>query len=75
MAQAGHLGMVTIATNMAGRGTDIVLGEAIRRFLAEAASWWKKNRARALLSGRRKAEDFSHSGAGDDAFLLSGPGI
>ena len=26
IAQAGRLGMVTIATNMAGRGTDIVLG-------------------------------------------------
>ena len=26
VAQAGHLGAVTIATNMAGRGTDIVLG-------------------------------------------------
>jgi preprotein translocase subunit SecA len=26
---AGHLGRVTIATNMAGRGTDIVLGEGV----------------------------------------------
>ena len=26
VAQAGKLGAVTIATNMAGRGTDIVLG-------------------------------------------------
>ncbi|HWS30231.1 MAG TPA: preprotein translocase subunit SecA [Clostridia bacterium] len=26
VAQAGHYGMVTIATNMAGRGTDILLG-------------------------------------------------
>ena len=26
VAQAGHFGAVTIATNMAGRGTDIVLG-------------------------------------------------
>ncbi|MFS6948959.1 hypothetical protein, partial [Escherichia coli] len=26
IAQAGRLGAVTIATNMAGRGTDIVLG-------------------------------------------------
>ncbi|NLW07363.1 MAG: preprotein translocase subunit SecA [Clostridia bacterium] len=34
VAQAGRLGMVTIATNMAGRGTDIVLGgnpEALAR--------------------------------------------
>jgi preprotein translocase subunit SecA len=26
VAQAGRKGMVTIATNMAGRGTDILLG-------------------------------------------------
>src|SRR5690606_664420 len=29
MAQAGQVGTVTIATNMAGRGTDIVLGEGV----------------------------------------------
>ncbi|MGX9365669.1 preprotein translocase subunit SecA [Desulfoplanes sp. PS50] len=30
VAEAGHKGRVTIATNMAGRGTDIVLGEGVR---------------------------------------------
>jgi preprotein translocase subunit SecA len=44
VAQAGRLGMVTIATNMAGRGTDILLGgnaefmakqEAVKRGLAQ----------------------------------------
>ncbi len=30
VAQAGQKGHVTIATNMAGRGTDIVLGEGVR---------------------------------------------
>jgi preprotein translocase subunit SecA len=29
VAQAGQPGMVTIATNMAGRGTDIILGEGV----------------------------------------------
>lgn len=29
VAQAGQKGQVTIATNMAGRGTDIVLGEGV----------------------------------------------
>jgi preprotein translocase subunit SecA len=29
VAQAGQRGMVTIATNMAGRGTDIILGEDV----------------------------------------------
>ncbi|HTK95902.1 MAG TPA: preprotein translocase subunit SecA [Terriglobales bacterium] len=44
VAQAGRYGMVTIATNMAGRGTDILLGgnaefmtkqEAVKRSLAQ----------------------------------------
>ncbi len=30
IAKAGHKGAVTIATNMAGRGTDIKLGEGVR---------------------------------------------
>ncbi len=30
VAKAGHRGSVTIATNMAGRGTDIKLGEGVR---------------------------------------------
>ena len=30
VAQAGQPGMVTIATNMAGRGTDIVLGDGVK---------------------------------------------
>ena len=35
VAQAGHLGAVTIATNMAGRGTDIKLG-GNSEFMAKA---------------------------------------
>ncbi len=35
IAQAGHPGTVTIATNMAGRGTDIVLGGSLEAELAE----------------------------------------
>ncbi|PID72415.1 MAG: preprotein translocase subunit SecA [Desulfobulbus propionicus] len=31
IAEAGHKGKVTIATNMAGRGTDIKLGEGVRQ--------------------------------------------
>lgn len=30
IAKAGHKGAVTLATNIAGRGTDIVLGEGVR---------------------------------------------
>ncbi len=35
IAQAGRPGTVTIATNMAGRGTDIVLGGSLDHMLAE----------------------------------------
>jgi len=35
VAQAGRLGQVTIATNMAGRGTDIVLGGNLDFFVKE----------------------------------------
>ncbi|WCM94362.1 preprotein translocase subunit SecA [Acidovorax sp. NCPPB 2350] len=34
VAQAGRAGMITIATNMAGRGTDIVLGGNIEKEIA-----------------------------------------
>jgi preprotein translocase subunit SecA len=46
VAQAGRLGMVTIATNMAGRGTDILLG-GNADFLTRQ-ELVKKNRVRAL---------------------------
>jgi preprotein translocase subunit SecA len=36
IAQAGHTGMITIATNMAGRGTDIVLGGNVDKAIAAA---------------------------------------
>lgn len=38
IAEAGRPGTVTIATNMAGRGTDIVLGGNLQAELAEAGS-------------------------------------
>ncbi len=39
VARAGHLGRVTIATNMAGRGTDIILGTFTHQ---ELLDHWKK---------------------------------
>ncbi len=35
VAQAGRAKMVTIATNMAGRGTDIVLGGNVEKLIVE----------------------------------------
>ncbi|KAA0452470.1 MAG: preprotein translocase subunit SecA [Candidatus Thioglobus sp.] len=47
IANAGSLGAVTIATNMAGRGTDIVLGGKLAEEANEAqkADWQKQHNA------------------------------
>ncbi len=55
IAQAGCLNAVTIATNMAGRGTDIVLGgaqtEAILADQAQLAQWKTQHAAVLALGG------------------------
>lgn len=63
VAQAGAPGQVTIATNMAGRGTDIVLGGSLEVALAElpadasdadrqrVKSEWQERHDRVLASG------------------------
>ncbi len=63
VAQAGRPGAVTIATNMAGRGTDIVLGGSLEAELqgldpaereaqqAERRADWQQRHARVLESG------------------------
>ncbi len=57
IAQAGRSGAVTIATNMAGRGTDIILGGnpdgLAREFLKDKKDYTKDNWEKTLL----KAED------------------
>jgi preprotein translocase subunit SecA len=64
VAQAGRLGAVTIATNMAGRGTDILLGgnpeflarEALRKRGIDPATGSDEDRRRALEEARRTTE-------------------
>ena len=62
VAQAGNFGMVTIATNMAGRGTDIVLGGNFDAELAthknpdekqitQLKQEWKKRQEKVLAAG------------------------
>ncbi|SEQ93317.1 preprotein translocase subunit SecA [Solimonas aquatica] len=62
VAQAGRPGAVTIATNMAGRGTDIVLGGSLENELAQLAeddsigreaarAAWKTRHEQVLASG------------------------
>jgi len=48
IANAGKPGMVTIATNMAGRGTDIVLGGKKED---QSKEEWRDNNEKVLLSG------------------------
>ena len=58
IAQAGRLGAVTIATNMAGRGTDILLG-GNPEFLARSdmENEWITRAAKLPLQGAQRYED------------------
>ena len=62
IAQAGSIGAVTIATNMAGRGTDIVLGGNLKSMLAELTdpaeeevdkikAEWQKQHDKVIVAG------------------------
>lgn len=55
IAEAGHKGAVTIATNMAGRGTDIKLGEGVRELGGLAVIGTERHESRRIdnqLRGR-----------------------
>ena len=55
IAQAGRPGVVTIATNMAGRGTDIVLGGNLEAELSGIEDEAAKEAARAVWEERHQA--------------------
>jgi len=70
VAQAGHFGAVTIATNMAGRGTDILLGgnpdflarrtmrqEEIPDEIIEAATGFNENVSEEVLIARKRYQE------------------
>ena len=70
VAQAGHYGAVTIATNMAGRGTDILLGgnpdflarrtmrqEEIPEEIIEAATGFNENVSEEILEARKHYQE------------------
>ncbi|MBQ9264137.1 MAG: preprotein translocase subunit SecA [Clostridia bacterium] len=70
VAQAGHYGAVTIATNMAGRGTDILLGgnpdflarrtmrqEEIPEEIIEAATGFNENVSEEVLQARKHYQE------------------
>ena len=70
VAQAGHYGAVTIATNMAGRGTDILLGgnpdfmarrtmrqEEVPEDIIEAATGFNENVSEEILEARKHYQE------------------
>jgi len=57
IAQAGRPGAVTIATNMAGRGTDIVLGGSLDAELAELGENAPEEKIRQLREDWQKRHD------------------
>jgi len=57
VAQAGRKGMVTIATNMAGRGTDIVLGGNPDGLARQEFQGTPESRTEAFLEAFEKAGD------------------
>ncbi len=57
IAQAGRPGAVTIATNMAGRGTDIVLGGSLDAELAELGDDAPKEKVDAIKAEWKKRHD------------------
>ncbi len=57
IAQAGRPGAVTIATNMAGRGTDIVLGGSLDAELADLGEDAPKDKADAIKVEWKKRHD------------------
>ena len=71
VAQAGRLGMVTIATNMAGRGTDILLG-GNSEFMARQDLVKKVAGARRL---RRRGRHLTRRRPRHGPLLLRRPGV
>jgi preprotein translocase subunit SecA len=57
VAQAGRPGAVTIATNMAGRGTDIVLGGNLESELAELGEHADPQKVESLKADWKKRHD------------------
>ncbi len=68
ITQAGRPGAVTIATNMAGRGTDIVLGGNLEMELADCAADDAAQRERVMQDWRQRHETVVKAGG---LFVLS----
>lgn len=62
IAEAGRPGRVTIATNMAGRGTDIVLGGNIEKELAHLSDLSEEAKQELLENWRKRQQEVLSAG-------------
>ena len=74
VAQAGRKGAVTIATNMAGRGTDILLGGNPEFMAREMSEGMPAIRCAAKIAGRRPDCNLLLQG-NESPFQTSGPNV
>ena len=70
VAQAGQRGVVTIATNMAGRGTDIVLGEGVADLGGLHVLGTERHEAR-RIDNQLRGRTGRQGDAGSSQFFLS----
>ena len=70
VANAGQMGMVTIATNMAGRGTDITLGEGVPELGGLAILGTERHESR-RIDNRLRGRAGRQGDPGSSQFFLS----
>ena len=70
VAQAGQKGQVTIATNMAGRGTDIVLGEGVSELGGLAIIGTERHESR-RIDNQQRGRAGRQGDPGSSQFFLS----
>ena len=70
IAQAGQAGHVTIATNMAGRGTDIMLGEGVRELGGLKVIGTERHEAR-RIDNQLRGRSGRQGDPGDSRFYIS----
>jgi len=70
IAQAGQAGHITIATNMAGRGTDIMLGEGVRELGGLKVIGTERHEAR-RIDNQLRGRSGRQGDPGDSRFYIS----
>jgi len=70
IAQAGQLGAVTISTNMAGRGTDIVLGDGVKELGGLRVIGTERHESR-RIDNQLRGRSGRQGDAGSSRFYLS----